>query len=108
MLLGPLYHLTDMADRVSVLTEARRVLRPGGVIVAAVIPRVGVVCGDCPSAAISCAACRTSRILAPSEKRRTAQVFTAIPKVEVAISPLPTSTTPPNWQRSCGRLDLGT
>jgi ubiquinone/menaquinone biosynthesis C-methylase UbiE len=39
LLLGPLYHLTDRADRVAALREARRVLRPGGVLVAAAISR---------------------------------------------------------------------
>jgi ubiquinone/menaquinone biosynthesis C-methylase UbiE len=32
LLLGPLYHLTDRHDRVTALREARRVLRPGGVV----------------------------------------------------------------------------
>ena len=39
MLLGPLYHLTERNDRLRTLTEARRVLRPGGVILAAAISR---------------------------------------------------------------------
>lgn len=39
LLLGPLYHLTERADRVRVLAEARRVCRPGGVIIAAAISR---------------------------------------------------------------------
>jgi ubiquinone/menaquinone biosynthesis C-methylase UbiE len=38
-LLGPLYHLTDRPDRVQALREARRVLRPGGVVAAAAISR---------------------------------------------------------------------
>jgi SAM-dependent methyltransferase len=38
-LLGPLYHLTERDDRVRALAEARRVLRPGGVVVAAAISR---------------------------------------------------------------------
>jgi SAM-dependent methyltransferase len=39
LLLGPLYHLPDAADRVRALAEARRVLRPGGVLAAAAISR---------------------------------------------------------------------
>ncbi|GLW91530.1 class I SAM-dependent methyltransferase [Actinokineospora globicatena] len=39
LLLGPLYHLTDHADRARALAEARRVLRPGGVVAAAGISR---------------------------------------------------------------------
>ena len=32
VLLGPLYHLTEPAQRSSALLEARRILKPGGVI----------------------------------------------------------------------------
>lgn len=39
LLLGPLYHLTDAADRARALNEARRVLRPGGRLFAAAISR---------------------------------------------------------------------
>jgi ubiquinone/menaquinone biosynthesis C-methylase UbiE len=39
LLLGPLYHLTDRHDRIRALAEARRVLRPGGVVAAAAISR---------------------------------------------------------------------
>lgn len=39
LLLGPLYHLPDRADRVRALTEACRVVRPGGVVCAAAICR---------------------------------------------------------------------
>jgi SAM-dependent methyltransferase len=39
LLLGPLYHLTDRADRLLALREARRVVRPGGVVFAAGISR---------------------------------------------------------------------
>jgi SAM-dependent methyltransferase len=38
-LLGPLYHLTERDDRVRALAETRRVLKPGGVVVAAAISR---------------------------------------------------------------------
>jgi ubiquinone/menaquinone biosynthesis C-methylase UbiE len=39
LLLGPLYHLPERADRIQALAEARRVCRRGGVIVAAAISR---------------------------------------------------------------------
>jgi len=39
LLLGPLYHLQERADRVKALSEARRVCRPGGVVIAAAISR---------------------------------------------------------------------
>lgn len=40
LLLGPLYHLADREDRLRVLREAIRVVRPGGWIFAAAIPRL--------------------------------------------------------------------
>lgn len=39
LLLGPLYHLTNPADRARSLAEARRVLQPGGMLFAAAISR---------------------------------------------------------------------
>jgi SAM-dependent methyltransferase len=39
LLLGPLYHLTSRGDRARALREARRVLRPGGLLFAAAISR---------------------------------------------------------------------
>jgi SAM-dependent methyltransferase len=39
LLLGPLYHLTEYAERLAAWREARRVLRPGGVVLAAAISR---------------------------------------------------------------------
>ena len=39
LLLGPLYHLQEAADRRRALEEARRVLKPGGLLAAAAISR---------------------------------------------------------------------
>lgn len=39
LLLGPLYHLTELPDRIRALSEAHRVLQPGGVVFAAGISR---------------------------------------------------------------------
>jgi len=43
LLLGPLYHLTDRADRMTALGEANRVVRDGGMVVAATITRFASV-----------------------------------------------------------------
>jgi SAM-dependent methyltransferase len=39
LMLGPLYHLTEATDRARALHEARRALRPGGLLAAAAITR---------------------------------------------------------------------
>jgi SAM-dependent methyltransferase len=39
LLLGPLYHLVDRADRVRALRECARIVRPGGAVFAAAISR---------------------------------------------------------------------
>jgi ubiquinone/menaquinone biosynthesis C-methylase UbiE len=39
LLLGPLYHLTEPRDRIQALREARRILRPKGILLAAAISR---------------------------------------------------------------------
>ncbi len=39
LLLGPLYHLVDRADRLLALREARRVVRPGGIVAVAAVNR---------------------------------------------------------------------
>ncbi|MEV4115273.1 methyltransferase domain-containing protein [Nonomuraea sp. NPDC049695] len=43
LLLGPLYHLQERADRVRALAEARRAVRPGGLVAAATISRYAAV-----------------------------------------------------------------
>jgi ubiquinone/menaquinone biosynthesis C-methylase UbiE len=40
LMLGPLYHITGRDDRIAALSEARRVLRPGGTLAAAAISRL--------------------------------------------------------------------
>jgi SAM-dependent methyltransferase len=44
---APLYHLVESADWLRVLTEARRVLRPGGIVVAAGIGRYMALLAYC-------------------------------------------------------------
>jgi ubiquinone/menaquinone biosynthesis C-methylase UbiE len=44
LLFGPLYHLPDPAERVQALAEARRVLVPGGMLLAAYISRFASAC----------------------------------------------------------------
>ncbi len=39
LLMGPLYHLTERADRLRALREAHRILKPGGLLFAAAISR---------------------------------------------------------------------
>lgn len=39
LLLGPLYHLTERADRLQALTEAKRVVRPDGIVAVAAVNR---------------------------------------------------------------------
>ncbi len=39
LLFGPLYHLTQREDRIQALSEARRILRPNGAVLCAVISR---------------------------------------------------------------------
>jgi SAM-dependent methyltransferase len=39
LLMGPLYHLTERSDRIAALSESRRVLQPGGVLMAVGISR---------------------------------------------------------------------
>ncbi|GGT10415.1 hypothetical protein GCM10010156_78260 [Planobispora rosea] len=43
LLLGPLYHLAERVDRVRALAEARRAVRPGGLVAAATINRCAAV-----------------------------------------------------------------
>ena len=44
VMLGPMYHLVDADARLHALTEARRVMAPGGVLIAAYISRFASMC----------------------------------------------------------------
>jgi len=46
LMLGPLYHLPDPADRLTALAEAWRVLRPGGALIACALSRLYPVFED--------------------------------------------------------------
>jgi len=53
LLLGPLYHLTSKEDRLTALREARRAVRPGGVVIAKALSRFypifeGLAAGEQP------------------------------------------------------------
>src|SRR5687767_2527152 len=41
LLMGPLYHLIEKEERIKAISEAKRVLKPNGVLLAAVISRYG-------------------------------------------------------------------
>lgn len=43
LLFGPLYHLTERTERIAALTEARRVLRPGGLALVVAISRFALL-----------------------------------------------------------------
>jgi ubiquinone/menaquinone biosynthesis C-methylase UbiE len=68
LLLGPLYHLVEQTDRLRALREARRVLRPGGVIAAAAITRYMALLTYCADGELS--ADRLKRILPTIESGR--------------------------------------
>jgi SAM-dependent methyltransferase len=43
LVMGPLYHLVDEVDRLAAVRESLRVLRPGGIVVAAIINHLGLI-----------------------------------------------------------------
>ena len=75
LLLGPLYHLPERGDRLKALAEARRVCRPGGVVIAAGISRFasmldglrGGYLDDAAFAAIAAGDLRDGRHLNPTD-----------------------------------------
>lgn len=56
LLFGPLYHLIERRDRVAALAEARRVLVPGGLVLAAYISRFASACDGIQEGALRDAA----------------------------------------------------
>ncbi|HUF58422.1 MAG TPA: methyltransferase domain-containing protein [Actinomycetota bacterium] len=53
LLMGPLYHLSEQEDRVQALSEARRVVRVGGLVFAAAISRFGSLLDGLKTAALT-------------------------------------------------------
>jgi ubiquinone/menaquinone biosynthesis C-methylase UbiE len=69
ILLGPLYHLTSREDRVAALSEARRVTRPGGVVVALALSRFYPLFEELVMGGPAAAPEDTARFLADGEYR---------------------------------------
>jgi SAM-dependent methyltransferase len=67
LLFGPLYHLTDRGDRVTALSEARRVTRPGGVVMAIGLSRYYPLFEDLLADGPSRPAEETARFLADGQ-----------------------------------------
>ena len=91
VLLGPLYHLPDAADRARALAEARRVLRPGGVVAASWSSAGTPRCWTWRPTG-----CWTTR-RRPRWSRSTAPAGTT----PAWVSPPPTSITPTSWPVRC-------
>ena len=53
LLMGPLYHLPDRRDRIQTLSEAHRVLREGGLVIAAAISRFASLLDGLKTGALS-------------------------------------------------------
>lgn len=87
LLLGPLYHLPERPDRVRALAEAYRVVRPGGLVVAATINRFAGL-HDVLREERYFTPCTAD---APTRSRRTADTTTT---PRTACSPSPTSPAP--------------
>lgn len=73
LLLGPLYHLIERGDRLGALREARRILKPGGVVFAAAISRFASLIDGLASGAFQDAEFRkiVARDLASGQHRNT-------------------------------------
>ena len=93
LMLGPLYHLTEASDRARALAEARRALRPGGLLAAAAITRfASTLDGVAQGFLLSPASRRSSSATSPTAS-------TATPARIRPGSPRPTSTVPTQLER---------
>ena len=88
LLLGPLYHLTEAADRTRALREARRALRPGGLLAAR--PSRASPRPSTPSPRAFCSSPASRR----SSSATSPTAGTATPTGTPAGSPPPISTAP--------------
>jgi hypothetical protein len=72
LLFGPLYHLTSRDDRVAALSQARRVTRPGGVVLAAALSRFYPLLEELATDAPARSPAETARFLADGQYRNPA------------------------------------
>jgi SAM-dependent methyltransferase len=99
LLLGPLYHLGERAERAKALAEAARVCRRGGLVVAAAISRYAPLLD-----AIARGLLTDPGVFRKSERKQRAAVASRRPK-EGCPSPTRTSIFPTNSRRSSKALD---
>ncbi len=99
LLFGPLYHLTSQADRRQAIAEARRVLRPGGRLLAVAVCRFASLLDGLYEGWLD------DPVFAPIVARDLAdgQHRNPDPAGRPSSSPPRTSTRRTGWPPSCGR-----
>ncbi|MFF5015501.1 class I SAM-dependent methyltransferase [Streptomyces sp. NPDC001165] len=94
LLLGPLYHLPEREDRIRALAEARWVVRPGGLVVAATINRYAALHDNLSTG------CTSTPSTGRRSRQRSATAGCDRPAGRSPCSRRPTSTTPPTSRPS--------